>query len=243
MPYRRLPNTDIARHKALQKAYQKGKELPPFKLAFSQSTYQKILSFLPLFEKAMLQQKTAMQVQCGRNLDYLPHVKKVKMYLSHFIQVVNMAIQRCELPLSVLMEYKLTEYGFKVPPMNTEEEICSLGRNLIDGETARIRKGLPPVTNPTIAVVKVWYEKFLDAYQDQKNLQQATIRTQKELAGLRPRADEIILNIWNEVENSFKDLPDGLKREKASEYGLIYVFRKTEVPAQIVITQQKLGIG
>lgn len=217
--------------------------MPPFKLAFTQSTYQKIMSFLPLFEKTIIQQKNAMRIQCERNLDYLPHVKKVKMYLSHFIQVVNLAIQRCELPLSILMDYQLTEYGFKVPPMNTEEEICTLGRNLIDGETARIRKGLPPVTNPTIAVVKVWYEKFLDAYQDQKNLQQSTCRAQKELASLRPQADEIILNIWNEVENSFKDLPDNLKREKASEYGLIYVYRKTEMPSQMVITQQNLGIG
>lgn len=243
MPYRRLPNTDSARYKALQKAYQKGKELPPFKLAFSQSTYQKIITFLPFYEKTMIQQKAAMQIQCERNMDYLPHLKKVKMYVSHFIQVVNLAIQRCELPLSILVDYNLTEYGFKVPPMNTEDEICNLGRNLIEGETARIRKGLPPVTNPTIAVVKVWYEKFLDAYQDQKNLQLATCRAQKELASLRPQADEIILGIWNEVENSFKDLPDDLKREKASEYGLIYVYRKTELPSQIVITRQNLGIG
>ena len=243
MPYRRLPNTDSARYKALQKALQKGKELPPFKLAFSQSTYQKIISFLPLYEKTMLRLKGAMQVQAERNLDYLPHVKKVKMYISHFIQVVNMAIQRCELPLSILEDYKLSEYGCKVPPMNSEDEICNLGRNLIERETARIRKGLPPVTNPTIALVKVWYEKFLDAYQDQKNLQLSTCRAQKELAGIRPQADEIILHIWNEVENSFKDLPDDLKREKASEYGLIYVYRKTELPSQMVVTQQKLGIG
>ena len=243
MPYRRLPNTDSARYKALQKALHKGKELPPFKLAFSQSTYQKIISFLPLYEKAMFQMKGAIQIQTERNLDYIPHVKKVKMYISHFIQVVNMAIQRCELPLSILEDYKLSEYGCKVPPMNSEDEICNLGRNLIEGETARIRKGLPPVTNPTIALVKVWYEKFLDAYQDQKNLQLSTCRAQKELAGIRPQADEIILHIWNEVENSFKDLPDDLKREKASEYGLIYVYRKTELPSQMVVTQQKLGIG
>ena len=50
MPYRRLPNTDVARLKALKQAYQKGKELPPFKLAFSQSTFNKVQSFLPNFE-------------------------------------------------------------------------------------------------------------------------------------------------------------------------------------------------
>jgi hypothetical protein len=243
MPYRRLPNTDTARFKALQKAYLKGKELPPFKLAFSQSTLQKIMTFLPCYEKTMIHQKGAMNIQAKRNLDHITHMKKVKMYISHLIQVVNMAIQRNELPLSILEDYKLSEYGSKVPPMNSEDDICELGRNLIEGETARIRKGLAPITNPTIALVKVWYEKFFDAYQDQKNLQMTTCRVQKELASLRPKADEIILYIWNEVENSFKDLPDDLKREKASEYGLIYVYRKTELTSQIVITQQSLGIG
>lgn len=243
MPYRRLPNTDTARYKALQKAYQKGKELPPFKLAFSQSTFQKIMTFLPCYEKTMIHQKGAMNIQTERNLDHLAQIKKVRMYISHFIQVVDMAIQRGELPVSILEYYKLTDYGCKVPPMNTEDDICVLGRNLIEGETTRIRQGFPPITNPTIAVVKVWYEKFLDAYQDQKNLQTVTCRAQKELASLRPKADEIILDIWNEVENSFKDLPDNLKREKACEYGVNYVYRKTELTPQMTITQQSLGFG
>jgi hypothetical protein len=243
MPYRRLPNTDTARIKALQKAYQKGKELPPFKLAFSQSTLQKVMSFLPRFEKTMIQQKAAMNIQKERNTDHLVQIKKVKMYLSHFIQVVNMAIQRGEQPVSILGYYELTEFGCKVPPLNTDDEICIVGRNLIEGETARVRKGLPPITNPTIAVVKVWYEKFLDACIDQKNLQTVTSRAQKEVAVLRPEADEIILTIWNEVENSFRDLPDDLKREKACEYGLVYVYRKTEIVSQFPVTQQALGIG
>jgi hypothetical protein len=243
MPYRRLPNTDIARIKALKKAYQKGKELPPFKLAFSQSTLQKVMSFLPRFEKTMIQQKVAMNNQKARNLEHLTQIKKVKMYISHFIQVVNMAIQRGELPLSILDYYKISEYGCKVPPLNTDDEICTIGRNLIEGETARINKGFPPITNPTIAVVKVWYEKFLDACTDQKNLQTVTSRSQKEIASLRPEADEIILTIWNEVENSFKDLPDDLKREKSCEYGLIYVYRKSELVSQFPVKQQVLGIG
>jgi hypothetical protein len=243
MPYRRLPNTDIARIKALKKAYQKGKELPPFKLAFSQSTLQKVMSFLPRFETTMIQQKVAMNNQKERNLNHLSQIKKVKMYISHFIQVVNMAIQRGELPLSILDYYKLSEYGCKVPTLNNDDEICSIGRNLIEGETARINKGLPPITNPTIAVVKVWYEKFLDACTYQKNLQTVTSRSQKEIAALRPEADEIILTIWNEVENSFRDLPDDLKREKSSEYGLIYVYRKSEITSQFPVKQQVIGIG
>ncbi len=243
MPYRRLPNTDNARHKALLKAYQKGKETPPFKLAFSQSTYQKTVSFLPGYEKTMLQQKTALAKQIEKNREYHLLMKKAKLYISHFIQVVNMAIQRGELSVSILENYNLGKYSKKLPPLNSEEDIIYWGREIIEGETKRIRKGMSPITNPTIAVVKVRYEKLLEAYRNQKNLQATNNRALQALADLRPTADDIILQVWNEVEESFKDLPDELKREKASEYGLVYVFRKNELNDPSLFSSRQLGIS
>ncbi len=243
MPYRRLPNTDNARHKALLKAYHKGKETPPFKLAFSQSTYQRIVSFLSGFEKKILHQKSALNKQIERHKDYQNLQKKAKLYISHFIQVVNMSIQRGEISGSILDYYKLNGYSKKLPPLSTEEEILNWGEKIIEGETQRIRKGMNPITNPTIAVVKVRYEKFLEAYHNQKNLQSANNRALKELADLRPEADDIILNIWNEVEESFRDLPDNLRREKAMEYGLVYVYRKNEISDQNLFSSSRMNIG
>lgn len=243
MPYRRLPNTDNSRLKALLKAYHKGKDTPPFKLAFSQSTYQKIVSFLPGFEKKIIQQKAALSRQIERNKDYHTLQKKAKLYISHFIQVVNMAIQRGEISGTILDYYKLNGHTKKLPPLNTEEEIIKWGERLIEGEKLRIRKGMSPITNPTIAVVKVRYEKFLEAYRHQKNLQQTNNRSLQELSELRPKADDIILHIWNEVEESFKDLPDDLRREKAVEYGLVYVFRKNELNEQDFFSSRRMGIS
>jgi hypothetical protein len=34
--------------------------------------------------------------------------------------------------------------------------------------------------------------------------------------------------MWNEVENSMIQLSDDEKREKASQYGIVYVFRASE---------------
>ncbi len=243
MPYRRLPNTDNARHKALLKASHKGKETPPFKLAFSQNAFQKVISFLPGYEKTMLHQKTALSRQIDRNKEYHSLLKKAKLYISHFIQVINMAIQRGELSPAILANYRLNSYSRKLPPLNTEDDIIKWGNNIIDGETERIRNGMSPITNPTIAVVKVRYEKFIEAYRSQKNLQTANNRALKELADLRPEADAIILQVWNEVEESFKDLPDELRREKASEYGLIYIFRKNEVGDSRLFKSRELGIS
>ena len=243
MPYRRLPNTDNARLKAMKKALEKGKELPPFKLAFSQSSLQKVISFLPTFEKTMVHQRGSFNRQIDRNKDYHSQLKKAKLYISHFIQVVNMSVQRGEQNSSIRDYYKLNGYGKRLPPLNNEEDVIKWGTNILDGETQRVRKGLSPITNPTVAVVKVRYEKFLEAYRNQKKLQESTNRALQELKTIRPQADNIILDIWNEVEESFKDLPDDLKREKAAEYGLVYIYRKNEQNNSNLFKSSRLGIS
>lgn len=229
MPYRRLPNTDVARIKALKAAYKKGKELTPFQLAFSQSTYSKIELFINSFEKAMINYKAAFNLQVEKSKDYNVLMKKAKLYLSHFIQVVNMAIARGELPEKTRSLYGMDIDEQKIPSLNSEKDMIEWGKKVIEGEAKRIMSGQQPITNPSIAVVKVRFENFADSYNYQKILQQNTQRMLNELDALRTKADDIILNIWNEVEASFKDLPDDLKREKSTDYGLVYVYRKNEL--------------
>ncbi|UCH15623.1 MAG: hypothetical protein JSV22_06580, partial [Bacteroidales bacterium] len=52
---------------------------------------------------------------------------------------------------------------------------------------------------------------------------------QEQLDNLRIIADEIVINIWNEVEKHYKNEPEDLRREKAKKYGLVYVFRRNEL--------------
>lgn len=229
MPYRRLPNTDVARLRALKIAYLKGKELPPFKLAFSQNSFTRVQAFMPQFEHALLLHKNAFSNQVNKSREYSNALKKAKLYISHFIQVMNMAVQRSEMPATAKAFFNIDENDWRVPPLNTEQDVISWGETLIKGEAERIRKGMAPVTNPTIALVRVRYENFLEAYRFQKTLQKTNNRTLGDLTKMRKDADELIAKIWNEVEAKFGDLPDELKREHAKEYGLIYVFRKNEI--------------
>ena len=47
---------------------------------------------------------------------------------------------------------------------------------------------------------------FLDSYERQKSYQSATNRSLDELASMRDRADELILDIWNQVERNTQRL-------------------------------------
>lgn len=242
MPYRRLPNTDSARFKALMCAQIKGKELPPFKLAFSQATLRKVLGFIPQYEKSMLEFKGTYSNQVKKNKEYIMVLKRAKLYISHFIQVLNMGIIRGELPPSTKKYFLLEDGENKVPVLNTEQSVIDWGERIIKGETQRKAEGLAPITNPSIALVMVRYEKFLDAYKFQKTLQKDNKRALDKLTDLRKEADEIIVNIWNEVEETFKDLPDDVKRENSAEYGLVFVYRKNEIKKINFFDTQQLSL-
>lgn len=229
MPYRRLPNTDNSRLKALNIALAKGKELPPFKLAFSQSSYRKLQALLPKWEKALTEYKNTYAIQIKNNKEYLKKLKKAKLYISHFIQVVNMAITRGEMKEETRSYYGMDKESNRLPSLNTENDILKWGEQLVEGERKRKMQGHSPVTNPTIAVVKVNYDNFIEAYKFQKTLQKNHARALDHISNLRPEADEVIVNIWNEVEDTFKDLPEDVKRERAQEYGVVYVYRKNEL--------------
>ena len=229
MPYRRLPNTDSARLKSVKSAYEKGKDLPPFKLAFSPNSFRKIQATLPQFENAISEHKNSLNLQAEKNKEYQKRLKKVRLYISHFIQVVNMAISRGDLVPETRNYFGLEEDEKKVPSLSTEEDVIKWGKQLINGEQQRRNKGLNPVTNPTIAVLKVHFDKFMEYHNYQKSLKARSQRAQDELHVRRSAVDAIIQHIWNEVEHTYSDLPEEMRREKATEYGLIYVFRKNEI--------------
>ena len=77
MPYRRLPNTDSARLRALKKAVEMSKDIPPFRLAFSMKTLVKIQAFLPVFENAISHQRQTLVNQAEKaSQTRIPHVKQ-----------------------------------------------------------------------------------------------------------------------------------------------------------------------
>jgi hypothetical protein len=162
MPYRRLPNTDSARLRAFKKAIEMSKEIPPFRLAFSMKTLVKIQAFLPMFENAISHQRQTLVIQTEKAKTNQNTARKARIYLTHFLKVMNMAITRGELPPETRSFYGIATTDSTIPSLTTENELVAWGKRIIDGEEYRIRKGNTPVTNPTIAVVKVRYEKFLE---------------------------------------------------------------------------------
>ena len=229
MPYRRLPNTDASRLKAMKKALEKGKEMPPHKLAYSSKAIIKLEKFLPQFNQSLHLYRDTISSQNRKNREYYETVKKAKLYLTHFIKVMNMAILRGELPAETRAFYGLATDESTVPLLNTETELLTWGRRIIEGEEFRIKKGGSPITNPTSAVVKVRFGSFLDALNHHNSLIHKSLEDNEKITALRRQADEIILQLWNEVENTFANSPAELRKKQCEGYGLVYFYRKNEL--------------
>jgi hypothetical protein len=229
MPYRRLPNTDTARIKAMRIALEKAKEFPPHKLAFSSKTVVRLEKLLPQFDHNIKLYRQSLVSQNKKNKAYNDILKKARIYVTHFIRVMNMAVYRGDLPAETRVYYGLALKDTTVPSLNTENELLSWGRRIIEGEEFRIRKGGSPINNPTIAVVKVRFETFVEALNYHTTLAKKTFDYTEKNISLRKEADEIILQLWNEIEKTHNSLPEERKKSLNEEYGLVYFYRKNEL--------------
>jgi len=228
MPYRRLPNTDSARLRAMKKALEMSKNIPPFRLAFSMKTLVRLQGMLPVFENAISHQRQTLVNQAEKVRTNQEAARKARIYITHFLRVMNMAITRGELPPETRSFYGIAPEDASLPSLATENELVAWGKRIIDGEEYRIRRANMPVTNPSIAVVKPRYEKFLETRNHYKTINRRAVECVNRTSELRREADELITSLWNEIEVSFSSLNEEEKRASTEKYGLVYVFRKGE---------------
>lgn len=234
MPYRRLPNTDSARLRALKVAYKLGVNTHPNDLAYTQKTYTRLGLFINTFEQACLEYQQAYKQQSENSEEYKTLSRKARLYVSHFLQVFNMAILRGELQPSMRTYFGIRESSSRLPSLASDQALLEWGKRTIEGEIRRKNDAHTPIMNPTIALVQVHYDNFVEAYNRQRIYQKNSDRTLKKLNELRDTADDIIRDLWNEVEDTYSSLPDRERRAKAAIYGIQYVYRKNEARDDII---------
>ena len=229
MPYRRLPNTDQARIRAMEKLLGKIGMISVSEMAVSLNTISKIRGLLNRFRRLSEYYKDCFDNQSKASRKHQENTKLARLYISHFIQVLNLAALRMEIKPAQKNYYGLQPNVHNVPDLISETALMEWGEKIIVGEMKRTSEGGIPIYNPTIAKVKVRYDIFVESNERQKNLQRLTAESLEDVTLMRPQVDELILDAWNQIEDYYKDMPDVDKRlDLCREYGIVYYYRAGE---------------
>lgn len=227
MPYRRLPKTDQARIRALKCAVESSVENWVFTNVLSHNTYHRAKDFLQRFSAEVALYRRCVQEQSSKrgNAEYEASLKKARMYVSHFIQVLSMCIVRGEVARSKRPYYGLPENEDTVPNLFSEASVLEWGQKIMEGEQRRQGEGGIPIYNPTMGRVSVIFEMFKEKHDRQVALQQRTAEALQNIAEMRFEADEIIFEAWGEIEKAFSSFEGEARLKHCARYGVIYYDR------------------
>lgn len=227
MPYRRLPNTDRARVRAMKTALKNQEE--EVELIIPYDFRIKLQEVAQNFENKLNFKNSTLQKGILHNRKHSELSNKARMYLSHFLQVMNMSIQRGELSKNTRLFYGIEESDTKMPDLSNDPSLLEWGKRIIEGENNRMTKGGNRIYNPSLALVSINFEKFKESYRQLQNQQEIQNRANTELANYRDTADKYILKLWNTLEKHFENQNEAKFRTVCSAWGISYVYRKSEL--------------
>lgn len=226
MPYRRLPKTDASRLKALRVltesnvAYTvEGRFLNTEDLSMARKLCQEL-------ENAAEQYSICMrtQVRYSKRIANLQH--NAMMYLSHFLQVLFLAMERQEIEKDDLSLYGLQE--MVLPYMKTPDAIMKWAPKIIEGEKNRLKRKGKPILSPPIGTVVTHFDVFRSMYDSQRQYQVRTKTALEHITNLRGQIDEVILRLWNQIEQQYANEPPEKRFAKCRQFGVIYYYRRHE---------------
>jgi len=231
MPTISRPETDNQLLQALEAAKLKSDVTLPGSLAFSAVTLTKLITFLPNFRQQMQERGVALSVQSESTTTANKAKARLVMFISHFFQVFNFGILRGVFTQAQRAHYQLDVNQEELPRLITEQEIQMWGNRIVAGETTRTAAGFPAMSMPSAAEVAAELSIVVSTQGDQSTKKDILDSEQEDVAELREEANDIISDIWDEVEFTFrKDTPPS-KRRKAREYGVVYEPRTGETPS------------
>ena len=228
MPYRKMPGTDVTRLEALRALHTKADSTPSEARAFSETNHARLKTFLPVFQKELEERGTALSVQSDATSRRLETEEECRTFVSHFYRVFNLGVTRKKYKAYERAHFQLDINSESVPDLRSEESIRTRAENIINGDKKRIAAGGAEMSNPTRDEVETVYARYTAALADQSAKKDAYEKEQKDVENIRAEADELIRDIWDEIEFNFRKEEAPALRRKAREYGVVYLSRPGE---------------
>jgi hypothetical protein len=228
MPFRLLPSSDAAMLNALTTAKNKAENTPAEQLAFSAETLVRLNEIEPLFKKEIAERGAALSNQTNSTAGKVTAQDNLRTYISHFIQVFNLGVERGKYKVTERPFYQLDVSQTELPSLRSEADVERWGQNIIKGDLDRKSAGGEAMLNPSAAEVEAAYLTFVERNTEQSSLKDTYDREQEDVERMRGNVMDLIRDIWDEVEFTYRKESAPSMRRKAREYGVYYAYRKGE---------------
>lgn len=228
MPYRRLPKTDRSRLAALEKLldnndiYTARDRFIDWKdINEARTLHDRLLTLVKQYDMdKRAQSRGRMRVE--------PLQRNATIYLSHFMQVLKMCVERGEIKRTAMTLYGLPEDLGVLPQVQQISQLLEWGDKIVLGEKERIKQGGRPIYNPTVGMVCTHLDIFAEAYEKHRQLQDRTREMERQLKDVRPSVDQLVERIWNQVEQHFMGDRVIDRVEECEKFGVKYYYRRKE---------------
>lgn len=219
MAYRRLPNTDNARLIAITSLNNLllGDDL------LLDRHHKTIRGLNAIFGNLLNEREKLVKERTRLNKAKKEVLIQLRLYVSHFFQVFNFAIDRNDIPKSCRLFFRLSANTGNIPALTKEADVVGWANNIVVGEQERIKEGIETISHPKYTRIKELKEETETILAKQKEIELVLLNCQKEIAKKRKKVDTFIKQVWNEIEFQFINEPIEIKRKKAAQYGVAYV--------------------
>jgi hypothetical protein len=229
VPFRQLPATDSTRSKALSAALKKSAASASADRLISSTTAASLTTFNTQWDKEITDRADALGTQTSSTAALDAAGIKLRMATSHFIQVFQLGVARGIFSPSGRASYELSVNEETVPNLAAEADLLLWADRIIMGEPRRVANfsepemAMPAATD--VSAARAAYETELTRQSAAKD---ALEGEQSDVNDLRPAADQLIKDIWDEVEFGLRQLDAPTLRRRAREWGVFYALRPGE---------------
>jgi len=220
MAYRRLPTTDKARHLALEKMSELLNKDELGVLLKKERRIKELKSeFGDLLSKReqLAEHKKALNVQ-KNNLS-----NRLRLYISHYLQVINFSIERGEIDKMIRKHYGLEVNMGNLPELSSIDQLLFWVEKIKKGEHKRVSLNQPPISHPKVEKIEELKELLIVQQKNLLKIEQQIGKNKLNIANNRVKLDQFIKQTWNEIEAKFSNETIAVKQQKAVRYGVVYV--------------------
>ncbi|MFN0031618.1 MAG: hypothetical protein ACKVOR_05610 [Flavobacteriales bacterium] len=219
---RRLPQSNTGRGTALTAAKSKKDSAGTVNILKADTT-ARLDAHQPLYEAA---QNALSIAEVTYHLGIAKKNEKLGlcyMFVSHYLQVFNLAVARGEAPKEHRAFFKIDINSAAVPDISTDEKLLKVADDVVKGDVNRVAAGGIAILMPTIAQVTAAYNAYKQAYDEASTKLDALDAAQEALVALNTEADAVIRKAWADIEGQFAEEEPASRRANSTEWGVVYI--------------------